>query len=1388
MIREIKREDVIKNFDKVRLSVASPDNIRRWSYGEVVKPDTLNYRTLKPEKGGLFCERIFGPEKDYECSCGKYKKKRFEGQICDRCGVEITTSRVRRSRMGHIELATDVAHIWFTKSLPSVIGTLLDITVRKLERVLYYESYIVIDPGKTDYDEKDLIDIDEYYDIKDRITDDFVAMIGAEAVKVLLSKINLESESMDLRARIKMETAAQKKQKSIKRLKIVDAFRKSKINPEWMILEVLPVLPPTLRPLVQLEGGRFATADFNELYRRVITRNNRLRGLIDINAPEVILRNEKRMLQEAVDALIDNSRKTRPVKGRGNRALKALADQLKGKTGRFRQNLLGKRVDYSGRSVITVGPELQLHQCGLPKDMAIELFKPFLIERLEKNGDMDKGKTAKRMIEKKQPEIWEILEDIIKDYPVLLNRAPTLHKHGIQAFMPVLIENKAIQLHPLVCIPYNADFDGDQMAIHVPLSNEARMEARVLMLASRNLLLPSNGKLAMATNQDIVLGNYYLTVQRIPKPEKDEEIKKLPRLTYDELLYRLEYNEFINNVKGEGSDKRNLDIHDWIIFYTKGQKVITTVGRAIFNSILPPELPFKNYVFTKAKLNEVAMEVFHAVGQHKTANFLDRVKEMGFKYSTRSGITFSADDVIIPKQKDAIIKNTESEVAEIVESYQRGEITETERYNRVVDKWKMATEDVTSVLMKELTVDQNGFNPINMMYISGARGGKDQIKQLGAMRGLMDKPSKGTAESTAEVIETPIKSNFKEGLSILEYFISTHGARKGLADTALKTADAGYLTRRLVDVAQNAIITQEDCGTTQGLDVSALKEGLEIVEPLSERIKGRTAAEDIMDPQTEEETILVEAGEAITDEMALLIQKRGIDTVKIRSVLTCEAERGICAKCYGKNLATQKPVTMGEPVGVIAAQSIGEPGTQLTLRTFHIGGAASTEVDVAEVTTQNKGIVKYERLNTVTNREDSIIAVTHKGKIHIIDEESGESLESYKVGYASTIYVKSGDKVVKGTRLFSWDPYNDPLIATSKGRLVLDNFIPNITYKEEFNEMTGFSEKIIIEPKDKKIQPQFIIVDDETSKQTIIPVPKGLNIDAENGAYVYPGDILGKSSKTTIKQGDITGGLPRVQEFFEARVPQNKAVVTEIEGTVTIGNLSASGRIVYVKSSDGTEKKYVIPPGKRIIVHEGDILESGDPLSDGQLDPHDILKAKGITEAQQLIVNEVQEVYRKQGVKIDDKHLGVIIRQMFKKVKIINPGDTIFLEGEIADRVKVKKENREVEKQGGEGAKFEQLLLGITKASLLTESWLSSASFQETTKILTQSSISGKVDELEGLKESIIIGHRIPVGTGTKLYNEKVNRAVEEGKSLGEIISEFAHTQEEDSDEDLLNY
>jgi len=1098
----------------------------------------------------------------------------------------------------------------------------------------------------------------------------------------------------------------------------------------------------------------------------------------------VILRNEKRMLQESVDALIDNARKSRPVKGRGNRALKSLTDQLKGKQGRFRQNLLGKRVDYSGRSVITVGPHLKIYQCGLPKEMAVELFKPFIIERLERYGEAEKTKSAKKLVEKKQPQIWKILEEVISDYPVLLNRAPTLHRLGIQAFMPVLTESKAIELHPMVCGPFNADFDGDQMGVYVPLSLEAQMEARVLMLSSRNLLLPANGKLAMVPSQDIVLGCFYLTTEAGKMPETPEALHKLPHFCTTEEV-ELAYNqaEVVRNRKGDLKGEGGLNLHSWIRVIIKERLVTTTVGRVIFNTIFPPEIPFQNYAFDKGKLNDIAMLCFNLVGQYQTAIILDAIKELGFSYATRAGATFSIADVIVPEGKEEILDQAEREVSEIIESYMHGGITDNERYNRVVDKWKITTERVTNILMEDLMKDREGFNSIYMMYISGARGGKDQIKQLGGMRGLMDKPTRSSAD-TRQVIETPIKSNFRAGLSVVEYFLSTHGARKGQADTAMKTADAGYLTRRLVDVAQNAIITEDDCGTIEGIEVFALKEGLEVVESLAERIQGRTSAEDIFDPITEK--IIVGANETITIEKAHQIEKHGIMKVRIRSVLTCDTERGICAKCYGRSLATNKHVAVGEPVGIIAAQSIGEPGTPLTLRTFHIGGTTSTDVDVAEVSSNFDGIVRFEKMNTITNQAGQTVAISHLGRIRIEDDEE-QLLEEFKVEYASIIFVHEGEKVVKDSKLFSWDHYNNPLLATRKGRIKFENFAKDMTFKEEFNDLTGNREITIIESKDRALQPQITVLgEDGVTEQ--IPLPTGLNIEVEDGQYVFPGTILGKTSRITVKQRDITGGLPRVQDLFEARVPKEKAVISEINGRVTIGDYTKHGRIIFVEAENAVQKKYIIPPGKRIIVHQGDIVESGDALSDGPLDPHDILRAKGIIAAQMLIMNEIQEIYRKQGVKIDDKHVGVIIRQMFRKVRIVDPGHTLFLEGEIVDKNVVANENKRIESEGGQGATFEQLLLGITKAALLTDSWLSAAAFQETQKVLTQAAIEGSVDRLEGLKESIILGHRIPVGTGTKHYTNMVKNFIGQGKTVKETVAELAFAQEEDNLDDLLNY
>jgi DNA-directed RNA polymerase subunit beta' len=1492
-MKDTRREVRPGEYDAVRIRVASADTIiNQWSHGEVTKPDTLNYRTLKPEKDGLFCERIFGPERDYECACGKYKKKRFQNTLCERCNVLVTTSRVRRTRMGHIALAVPIAHIWFVKSAPSKIGTLLDMTIKDLERVLYYESFIVIDPGDSPYEKMELLEVDEYYEIKDKVGDNFIALMGAEAVKELLLRINLKNEALDLRTRLKFEESALRKQKLINKLKIVDAFIKSGNSPADMIMEALPVLPPTLRPLVPLEGGRFATADFNDLYRRVITRNNRLKGLLEIRAPEVILRNEKRMLQEAVDALIDNSRKARPVRGRGNRPLKSLTDQLKGKQGRFRQNLLGKRVDYSGRSVITVGPELKLYQCGLPKDMAVELFKPYLIERLQKMGEVDKVKNAKKLIEKKQPEIWSILEDVVKDYPVLLNRAPTLHRLGIQAFMPVLTDNKAIQLHPMVCVPFNADFDGDQMGVYVPLSLEAQIEARVLMLSTRNLLLPANGRLAMAANQDIVLGCYYLTMTEGDAPEGPKTMRHF--YGTDDVVAAYEYEEQLCGVKGEEVIQRSLDLHTWIRVKIDNAYITTTVGRVIFNQIVPTEVGYQNITYDKGKINDLAMLCYEAVGQWRTAIFLDELKATGFRYATRAGVTFSFGDIITPQRKDQIINESEVEVSKISDLHQKGGITENERMGRVVDTWKRTTVRVTDEMMEELTHSRNGLNSIYMMYKSGARGSKDQIKQLGAMRGLMDKPSKIGAGGGADVIETPIKSNFKDGLTVLEYFVSTHGARKGLADTALKTADAGYLTRRLVDVAQNAIITMEDCGTNRGVHMTVLKEGNEIVQSLAERVQGRFAAEDIVDPITGK--VLVNAGEEISNKMARTLQNHGLISVHVRSTLTCEAERGLCAKCYGRNLSTLKPVMVGDPVGIIAAQSIGEPGTQLTLRTFHIGGAASTATDLAEVVSSQDGIVKFDRMNCVTNTEGHLISVSHLGRLLIVDENDEEKmLEEYKVEYAATVHVKDGQKIALNTKLLSWDQFNNPLISTAKGVLHYENFVKDITFKEEYNDITFSRDITIIESKDRKKQPQFKIVGEDGSVR-LIPLPTGLVVRVEDGSFVHTGDILGQTSRMTIKQRDITGGLPRVQDLVEARVPKDKARISDIDGIVTIGGLKKTGRDIFVTPPNGlfapndgkvvvsmdddknqriwvlnkksvfaendgkctilmedgkvkvqvakrnqkgsvydipktmtvivaegesvkagtplcgkmfvvpaeqesivvsgdavsayqplAGRKYSIPSGKRIIVHQGDKVESGDALSDGPLDPHDML-VKGVIEAQMMILNEIQEIYRKQGVKIDDKHVSVIVRQMFKKVRITDSGSTSFLQGDIVDKVRVERENREAVSFGKQPAQFEQLLLGITKISLLTDSWLSSASFQETTKVLTKAAIEGSVDHLEGLKESIILGHRIPVGTGTRLYNGLIKEAVANGDTVAQIISKLAHPEVSEEAEDILDF
>ncbi|MEA2103623.1 MAG: DNA-directed RNA polymerase subunit beta' [Candidatus Cloacimonadota bacterium] len=1379
MIRELKRDVKIKSYDAVRIKIASPEKIRDWSFGEVTRPETINYRTLKPERDGLFCEKIFGPEKDYECSCGKYKKYRFKGLICDRCGVEVTSSKVRRSRMGHIELAVPIAHIWFVKSIPSPLQHLLGLSKKELERVLYYESYVVLESGASDYETGEVIDEDSYLETIERYPVGFKAGMGAAPIRELLSKLDLDDEIDKLRIAIKFETKT-KKQKLIKKLKIIDSLISSGNKPEWMIMEVLPVMPPDLRPLVYLEGGSFATADFNDLYRRVITRNNRLRSLLEGNAPEVILRNEKRILQEAVDALFDNSRKSRPVKGRGKRVLKSLTDQLKGKQGRFRQNLLGKRVDYSGRSVIVIGPDLKLNQCGLPKKMALELFKPFIIEKIEKLEGVKNTKQAKHFIEQKKPEVWKILEEVIKDYPVILNRAPTLHRLSMQAFYPVLTEEKAIQLHPLLCFPFNADFDGDQMAVHIPLSGEAQMEARILMTPGQNILSPANGAPVLKASQDIVLGFNFLTIAKSLKP-KGVSIKKLSHFaSAEEVIMAFEYSKDAICQKYSAGTQTNhkieekvLDFHNWIYFREPKSKknIVTTVGRVILNEIIPDELEFKNYVFDKGKINQLSAEVFQNCTNYRTVQFLDDLKEIGFRYASKSSVTFSMSDIVVPEEKEKILNETEKEVREIQNDWETGIITAGERYDRLIDKWKAATDEVTDYMMEKLEKDQNGFNPIWIMANSGARGGRDQIKQLGAMRGLMEKPQRKITGGIGEIIENPIKSSFKDGLTVLEYFISTHGARKGLADTALKTADAGYLTRRLVDVAQSMVVSQEDCGTMDGVMMKALKEGNRVIEPLSDRIRGRTSAEDVVDPVSNK--IIAQAGETISDEKANIIQKHGIQSVKIRSVLTCEASKGICVKCYGRNLATNKPVVIGDPVGVIAAQSIGEPGTQLTLRTFHIGGAASTLVEQAEVNAENDGIIKFDRIDFVENRDKNKICISNKGKIGILDPSDNKEIASYVVEYGATIFVSENEKVVKDTLLCSWDTYNHPLIATKDGTVKFKNFVENSTYETEFNETTGKSEINIIQSLEPKKQAELVIITDE-GEHISYPLTEGLSLEVEDKSVVFKGDILGKTTRVTIKAKDITGGLPRVVELFEARSPKEKAIISEIEGTVHIGKLTRFGRRMTVVAEDsGIEEKYTVPYGRRIIVHENDKIRSGDPLSDGSIDPHDLLEARGIVETQEFITNEILEVYRKQGVDINDKHIRLIIRQMLQKVKIINPGDTYFLEGEIVDKFEVKRVNINVEEDGGEVATFTQLLMGITKSALNTESFISAASFQNTTKVLTQAAIAGKVDTLEGLKESVIIGHIIPAGTGTPKYRNLVKSTLEDKISMKKTVNEL---------------
>ena len=1317
------------DFDSIRIQLASPDTIRSWSRGEVTKPETINYRSFKPERDGLFCERIFGPVKDWNCHCGKYKGIRYRGVVCDRCGVEVTQAKVRRERLGHIELAVSVSHIWYFKSLPSRIGALLDISMRNLERVLYYESYVVRDPKGSPVEKNTLLTEEELLELREEGHNPTVGM-GAPAVRDALADIDIEELSAELRARVRMETSIQRKQEALKRLKVVEAFRQSENRPEWMILEAIPVIPPDLRPLVPLEGGRFATSDLNDLYRRVINRNNRLKKLISIKAPEVILRNEKRMLQEAVDALFDNGRRSRAVRGDGNRSLKSLSDLLKGKQGRFRQNLLGKRVDYSGRSVIVVGPALKLHQCGLPKSMALELFKPFVIRKLEEKGMVQTVKSAKKLVERERPEVWDILEEIIKDHCVMLNRAPTLHRLGIQAFQPILVEGKAIQLHPLVCAAFNADFDGDQMAVHVPLSFEAQIEARLLMLSSQNLLKPADGEpVIMMDPKDIVLGAYYLTKVRFSDAEKTER-------------------RFSNPTEARAAfDASKITLHQPIKVRIAGQLIDTTVGRVIFNDVLPPEIEFINQNVEKGDIKRITGEVHRRLGNRGTAEFVDRLKGMGYHYSTLAGITVAVDDVVVPIEKDQIINSALGEVETVREQYSLGIITDGERYNKIIDIWTHATSEVSRAVQAALEDSEEGFNSIFIMKDSGARGSEDQIKQLGGMRGLMNKPQKKLTGAVGEIIETPIIASFKEGLSVLEYFISTHGARKGLADTALKTAEAGYLTRRMVDVAQDVVITEPDCGTAQGLWVGALKDGEEIIEPLADRIAGRVILEDAIDADGNS---LVTAGSLLEESDANAIGQAGFEQVRIRSVLTCESGRGVCAMCYGRNLASGRLVNIGEAVGVIAAQSIGEPGTQLTLRTFHIGGTASRIAEQSQINARRNGTALFVNIATVVHPEMGPIVTGRNGEIELRDEQN-RVRSRISVPYGANLKIEDGQQVEAAQVMYEWDPYNNVIIADREGTVTFTDIVEDDTLREEFDATTGMSARVIVEQRNRSLNPRLEVVSKKAGSRSYT-LPVGARLLVTDQAGVLPGTVLCKIPRERTKTRDITGGLPRVAELFEARRPKEPSVISEIDGSVSFGGLVRGNREVFVTSIDGEERKYLIPYGKHLRVHEEDHVIAGERLSEGAVNPHDILQVQGVHMVQEYLVNEIQDVYRLQAVEINDKHIEVIVRQMLQKVRLLDPGDTNFLEGEEVDKIRFNRENEKVISEGGDPANCQPILLGITRASLRTDSFISAASFQETTRVLTEAAVQGKVDHLRGLKENVIIGRLIPAGTGSTLY------------------------------------
>jgi DNA-directed RNA polymerase subunit beta' len=1339
--RELLGLDKVNLVDYVAITVASPEAVRSWSKGEVKNPETINYRTFKPEKGGLFCERIFGPVKDWECSCGKYKRIKHRGVVCDRCGVEVTLSRVRRERMGHIELAVPVSHIWFFKCMPSRVGLMLDMTARNLERVIYYEDYLVIDPKSTPLLQHQLLSEIEYREARETYgADGFVAKMGAEAVREALSRVELQAQIELLQQAMTETKSKQIRKKVAKRIKLFQGFMNSKSRPEWMILTVLPVIPPDLRPLVPLEGGRFATSDLNDLYRRVINRNNRLKNLLQLKTPEVIIRNEKRMLQEAVDALFDNGRHGRAVTGAGNRPLKSLSDMLKGKSGRFRQNLLGKRVDYSGRSVIVIGPELKLHQCGLPKKMALVLFEPFIIRRLKELGYVHTVRSAKKMIERQAPEVWDILEEVTKGHPVMLNRAPTLHRLSIQAFEPVLIEGEAIRIHPLVCTAYNADFDGDQMAVHVPLSVEAQMEARLLMMAPNNIFSPSSGKPIMTPTQDITLGCYYLTAN--PRPIKDGHARPSKPMLFgskSEVIF----------AQQDGA----ITTHDWVrianpdlgrkTVYGDSEKRIleTTVGRVIFSEIWPQELGFPNKVVGKGQIGDLIWNCYKHCGHEKTVQTLDKLKELGFREATRAGVSIGIDDMIIPKEKVQEIEGAQKQITDVEKQYRKGVITPGERYNKVIDIWTHCTDQIANVMLRTLDHNQGKreYNPVWLMVDSGARGNRQQVRQLAGVRGLMAKPS-------GDIIEKPILSNFREGLTVLEYFISTHGARKGLADTALKTADSGYMTRKLVDVAQDVIIRLDDCGTSNGIWVQAIYEGEDEVVKLGERLIGRYGCDDIVDP-TDPKRKLVKANEEIDEIKAKAIENVGVEKVKIRSVLTCESKHGVCIACYGRNLATGAPVKLGEAVGIIAAQSIGEPGTQLTMRTFHIGGTASQIFKQPQIKAKFEGKIRYNDLRLVRLEDGNNIVLNKNGSVSILAED-GRELEVHNVVIGSVISVVNGGHVKKGETFVQWDPYNVPILSEKAGRVQFHDIIEGVTMKQEVDETTGQEAMVIIEHKED-LHPQIIIHDDKGETIANYPIPSGAHIVVNEGDKIVAGTLMAKTPRKTSKTKDITGGLPRVAELFEARRPKDASEISKIDGVVDFGPSVRGKRTILIKDPNTQlEEEHLIPIGKHVIVFKGDFVKKGQQLTEGPVVPHEILDVCGPQELQEHLVNEVQEVYRLQGVTINDKHIEIIVRQMLRKVRITEPGDTVFLWGEQIDKIIFENENERVEKMGGKPADAQPVLLGITKASLETESFLSAASFQDTTRVLTDAATMGRVDHLRGFKENVIMGHIIPAGTG----------------------------------------